>query len=75
MTNITDTHRQTFEALISGNYDNFALFSCFVNGVPASAIVAVNHNGDDYLIKPLFVSITDDMTLTDHDDRQPDAVP
>ena len=41
-TNITDQHREAFEALTSGEHSNFALFSCFVGGEPASAIVAVN---------------------------------
>ena len=40
-TNITADHRAAFEALVSGDYANFALFSCFVNGEPAAAIVAV----------------------------------
>lgn len=70
-TYITEAHRQSFEALTSGRFDNFALFSCFVNGQPASAIVAVSRDGEDYLIEPLFVSITDDMSLTDHDGREP----
>ena len=52
---------------------NFALFSCFVNGQPAPAIVAVNPNGDEYNITPLFVAVTDDMILTDHDGQQPGA--
>ena len=42
MTHITDEHRRAFEALTSGVHDNFALFSCFVGGSPAAAIVAVN---------------------------------
>jgi hypothetical protein len=29
-TNITADHRAAFEALTSGDYANFALFSCFV---------------------------------------------
>jgi hypothetical protein len=69
-TNITAEHRAAFEALTSGEYDNFALFSCFVDGVPATAIVAVNRDGEDYAITPLFVSVTDAMTLTDHDGRE-----
>ena len=40
-TNISPEHRDSFKALTSGDYANFALFSCFVNGEPASAIVAV----------------------------------
>ena len=70
-TNITADHRAAFEALISGEYANFALFSCFVNGEPASAIAAVNKHGDAYSIIPLFVRFTSSLQLTDHDGRQP----
>jgi hypothetical protein len=49
--------------------DNFALFSCFVDGEPAAAIVAVNRDGEDYNISPLFVALTPGMVLTDHDGR------
>ena len=49
-TNITAEHKAIFEALTSGDYRNFALFSCFVNGEPAAAIVAVNPDGDGYAI-------------------------
>lgn len=66
-TNITPELRAQFDALSSGNYSNFALFSCFVNGQPAAAIVAVNEDGGEYNITPLFVSITEGMTLTDHE--------
>ena len=69
-TNIRPEHISAFEALTSGEHDNFALFSCFLGGVPAAAIVAVGPracNGDDYQITPLFVSVTDAMVLTDHD--------
>jgi len=69
MTTNTPDHRAAFEALISGEYDNFALFSCFVGGEPASAIVAVNRDGEDYTITPLFVAVTPGMVLTDHDGR------
>jgi hypothetical protein len=66
-TNITSAHKAAFEALTSGEYDNFALFSCFVNGDPGVAIVAVNRDAEEYLVTPLFVSVTDAMRLTDHD--------
>jgi hypothetical protein len=66
-TNITPEHRAAFEALASGDYDNFALFSCFVGGEPAAAIVAVNRDGEEYTIVPLFVAVTPGMVLTDHD--------
>jgi hypothetical protein len=66
-TNITRTHRDAFEALTSGRYNNFALFSCFVGGEPAVAIVTVNEDGPGYVVQPLFVSVTPGMALTDHD--------
>jgi hypothetical protein len=73
-TNITCAHRKAFEALSSGQFDNFALFSCFVNGEPGSAVVAVNRDGDDFTITPLFVSVTPGMTLTDHDGIEPGSI-
>ena len=75
-TNITERRRRAFEALTSGAHENFALFSCFVDGKPAAAIVAVNtcpptqDGGEpEHLISPLFVSIVPSMKLTDHDGR------
>ncbi len=70
-TNITTTHREMFDALTSGQFDNFALLSCFVDGDPAVTIVAVNRTGGDYRLTPLFVSVTPGMTLTDHDGVSP----
>ena len=73
-TNITEQHRHAFEALKSGAYDSFAVSSCFCNGKPASAIVSIQPPGvdgeDEYVIHPLFVSITSDMILTDHEGRK-----
>jgi hypothetical protein len=71
-TNITPEHRKAFKALTSGDYANFALFSCFVNGEPASAVVAVNRQaGDEFQITPVFVSVTPGMKLVDHDGNSP----
>jgi len=67
MTDITAEHRAAFEALTSGRFDNFALFSCFVEGEPAAAIVSITRDGEEYIISPLFVALTPGMTLTDHD--------
>jgi hypothetical protein len=75
MTNITADHRAAFEALMSGDYANFALFSCFVNGEPAAAIVAIKRKGDGYVMTPVFVSITPSVTLTDHDGRPASKAP
>ncbi|MCI2400992.1 hypothetical protein [Aliiroseovarius subalbicans] len=69
-TNICPEHISAFEALTSAERDNFALFSCFLNGEPAVAIVAVTPPEDDdgeYQITPLFVGVTETMVLTDHD--------
>lgn len=70
-TNITKAHREAFEALRDSSYTNFALFSCFVNGEPSVAIVAIHEDGANYDIRPLFVSVTAGMTLTDHDGQLP----
>jgi hypothetical protein len=72
-THITPAHRDAFEALTSGAYGNFALFSCFVDGDSAVAIVAVSRDSEAYLLTPLFVSVTHAMRLTDHDGVSPDA--
>ena len=69
-TNIRPEHISAFEALISGGHNNFALFSCFLDGEPAVAIVAVTppkSEDDEYQITPLFVGVTEGMVLTDHD--------
>ena len=71
MTNITPEHRAAFEALTCGQYQNFALFSCFVNGDPATAIAAINEDGEVVTITPLFVSLTGSMRLTDHEGAEP----
>jgi len=68
-TNITLDHKAMFEALRDPGIGNLALYSCFVDGRPASAIVAIaGPDADDRVkIAPLFVSVTPDMVLTDHD--------
>ena len=70
-------HRHAFEALSSGRYDNFALFSCFIDGSPGAAIVAVDscppaEEGaePECTVRPLFVSVTPAMTIADHDGRE-----
>ncbi|MCA3673133.1 MAG: hypothetical protein IOB85_02185 [Methylobacterium sp.] len=69
-THITPAHREAFDALSSGDFSNFALFSCFVDGRPSAAIVAVTRDEADYVLSPLFVAVTTDMVLTDHDGRR-----
>ena len=74
-THITDEHKAAFKALTSGEYDNFMLFSCLIDGAPGAAIVAVNpcppadDAAPEVALRPLFVSVTPAMKLTDHDGR------
>ena len=53
-TNITEQHHRAFEALTSGSFKYLALFSCFVNNEPASAIVSIQppvaDSEDEYVI-------------------------
>jgi hypothetical protein len=49
-TNITAAHRKAFEALRDSAFQNFAIFSCFVDGKPVAAIVSINQEGGDYII-------------------------
>ena len=57
---------EDFEALTCGEYDNFELVSCFVNGEPTVAIAVVEEDR----ITPLFISITPTMVLTDHNGNE-----
>ena len=73
MTNVTEAHRQVFEALTGGPPWRSCLFPCLCDGKPA-AIVSVtvyppeNDGGEaEYVISPLFISRMPDMTLTDDD--------
>ena len=71
-TNITPELEADFEALTSGEYSNFALVSCFVDGTPtvAIAIVEKDKKTKQFDVTPLFVSITPNMILTDHDGNE-----
>jgi hypothetical protein len=72
-TNISAKHREVFDALRDPRFVNFALVSCYVNGEPAAAIAAINPNPNEpemSLISPLFVSVTEAMTLSDHEGVQ-----
>ena len=77
MTNITEQHRHAFQTLTSRDYENFALFSCFGDNEPAAAIVAVDmrppeqqDSEPEYAVRPLFMSLTQDMKVTAHDGRE-----
>ena len=73
-TNITEEHRRAFEALTSGKFENFCLFSCTANSHPAAAVTvqpSSDRTGEaEYLIAPLFVSMGPGIALLDHDGRE-----
>ena len=65
-TNITEEHRRVFEVLISGPQGCCCVFSWFCDGEPAAVAVSPpeNNSGEvEYVISPLFVSLTLGMTL------------
>lgn len=72
-TNITEDHKDAFRALRNPEFVNFCLVSCFVNGEPTSAIAAVTHDENDglYQVTPLFVAVTPDMKIEDHEGVEP----
>lgn len=77
VTNITDKHRLNFNLITDAHYQishgvRPCLFSCFLNGKPTAAIcLASVVPGNDVIITPVFVAVTPDMVLTDHDGVQP----
>lgn len=62
-TNIEPYMQEAFEAIASGEYTNFALFSCSLGGKPTAAIVAIHEgaNGIGVNIQPLFVAVTPEI--------------
>lgn len=64
---ISDDQRETFDALTSGDFTNFALISTLFDGEPTVAIAAIVEEGGTYIIQPLYVAVTDTMfdRLTD----------
>ena len=76
-TNITEQHQHAFNALTSGELDDFALFSVFVNNQPTAVTASVtahepkDENGKTkFHIEPLFVSIGAGLVLTNHDGHE-----
>lgn len=73
-TNITPEMQATFNALLHDAGDRgFALFSCFYEGQPTSAIVRVSESGGEVIMEPVYVALTDAMKakIADHDGRTP----
>lgn len=67
-TNITDDHKIEFQYLLDFPHEH-ALFSCFLDEKPTSAIVRVEKEADGYKFTPIFVAVTPNMKLTDHEGR------
>jgi len=61
---ITPGHVRAFQAVTTQIYGEVTLASCLINGKPGVAIVLVEHVGEGKIgIMPLFVAITEDMTI------------
>ncbi len=58
-------YSQAFVALMSGDYGNFRLWPCKVNGEPTLEIVALHEHDEKTIVaQPLFVAITESMVIT-----------
>jgi hypothetical protein len=64
---IPEAMREAFAALQSGEFCNFALLEVTVNGEPAVSIITVHDAGGEYILRPMFVSVTPGMELLDPD--------
>ena len=70
-TEVILAYSHAFERLSSGQYDNFRLMPCRVNGEPSLLIIALHPGEDDVIIaQPLFVAITPRMVISDEDGRR-----
>jgi hypothetical protein len=64
MNHITPGHVRAFQMLRSPLYENITMWSCFINGEPGVAIVALDEAGENKIaVMPLFVAITPNMEL------------
>lgn len=66
-TNIKKWHRDLTKPILDSWQHEACLVSCFVDGEPSVALALVEKRGDDYIICPKFVAVTDKMVVTDHD--------
>ena len=69
-TNITDQHREAFDALVAGENGDFCLISCFIDGHPAAAIATLSlgpptheHPDGEYVFTPVFITPTCSMNF------------
>ena len=64
-------YSHAFEALSSGRYENFRLWSCRVNGEESLEIIALHQQDEKTIVaQPLFVAITEGMVITDEDGQR-----
>jgi hypothetical protein len=60
-------HHAVFEAIRNPDYENFALYPCFVDGVATSAIVAIERTWRGFVVVPLFIAPYQGMEFRGHD--------
>lgn len=58
---INDQESKLFNALISGEYDNFVLVSTEFQGEETTAIATIEFDGSDYIVTPVYIAVTDKM--------------
>lgn len=59
-------HHAAFEAIRNPDFENFALYPCYVDGVATSAIVVLERTRNGIAVVPLFIAPTDDMEFRGH---------
>jgi len=56
---IDKEHKSRFEALRDPEFNNFALMSCKLDDIETSVVCAINKDGSEYLITPLFLTVNE----------------
>ena len=59
-------HQAAFEAICEAGGENFAVYPCYVDGEPTSAIVFMRMLGNQIAVTPLFIAPTDAMEIFGH---------
>ena len=58
---ITKEEKELFKAIRDSDYDNIALLSVTYKNKPNVCICAINRQGNDYSIQPLFLKVDQEI--------------
>lgn len=61
---ISKAEQELFDGLRNPDYTSFVLLAITQNGKPTNAICNVTKKGEQYMIQPLYVQVTDEMLDT-----------